>query len=157
MYYSITKNVPTLPKLYNRVEPVTNFIVVVHHTKYFLTQLILSYYYHPQMKLRKGNVFTPVCQSFCSQGRCTPPGTPPPWQTQPHWEDTPLGIHPQANIHPQADTHPRADTPLGRHTTPGQTPLLPRRPLQRTVRILLECILVHRYLHPQVVKSQIAL
>ena len=25
---------------------------------------------HPQTKLRKGNVFTPVCQSFCSQGAC---------------------------------------------------------------------------------------
>ena len=24
--------------------------------------------YHPQMKLRKGNVFTSVCQKFCSQG-----------------------------------------------------------------------------------------
>ena len=22
------------------------------------------------MKLRQGNVFTPVCQSFCSQGAC---------------------------------------------------------------------------------------
>ena len=25
-------------------------------------------YYRPQTKLRKGNVFTPVCQSFCSGG-----------------------------------------------------------------------------------------
>ena len=45
------------------------------------------FFYRPQTKLRKGNVFTPVCQSFCSQGGClcpsacwdTPPGqTPPP-------------------------------------------------------------------------------
>ena len=26
-------------------------------------------FYRPQTKLRKGNVFTPVCQSLCSQGR----------------------------------------------------------------------------------------
>ena len=41
------------------------------------------------MKLRKGNVFTPVCQSFCSQGRgClpqrmlaySPPGRHPPFR-----------------------------------------------------------------------------
>ena len=25
-------------------------------------------FYRPQTKLRKGNVFTPVCQSFCSRG-----------------------------------------------------------------------------------------
>ena len=45
--------------------------------------------------------------------------------------DTPLGRHPPAD-------------PLGRHTLPGQTPPSPRQPLQRTVRILLECILVRR-------------
>ena len=27
---------------------------------------IVGHFYRPQMKLRKGNVFTPVCQSFCS-------------------------------------------------------------------------------------------
>ena len=27
-----------------------------------------SIYYRPQTKLREGNVFTPVCQSFCSRG-----------------------------------------------------------------------------------------
>ena len=47
--------------------------------------------YSPQTKLRKGNIFTSVCQEFCPQGgRCTPSGTPPrrhppflPWQTPP--------------------------------------------------------------------------
>ena len=57
--------------------------------------------YRPQTKLRKGNVFIPVCDSVhgVGGGRCTPPSR--------------------------------------------QTPL-PGRPLQRTVRILLECILVNR-------------
>ena len=41
------------------------------------------YYYRPQTKLRKGNVFTPVCQSFCSQGGSAPghAGIPSPRQT----------------------------------------------------------------------------
>ena len=51
----------------------------------------LLYFYRPQTKLREGNVFTPVCLSFCSQGGClpqcmlgyttttTPRQTPPPW------------------------------------------------------------------------------
>ena len=46
--------------------------------------------YCPQIKLRKGNVFTPVCQSFCSRGGCLPQcmlGYTPP-------ADTPLGRHP---------------------------------------------------------------
>ena len=58
------------------------------------------HFYHPQTKLRKGNVFTSVCQEFCLRGKG---GAPPPW----------------------ADTPPHI-----------------RRPLQWTVRILLECILV---------------
>ena len=126
-------------------------------------------YYRPQTKLRKGNVFTPVCQSFCSQGVCIPActGHTLPGQTLPLGRHPP-GRHPPRQTHSWADTHPPgrhpswADThPLGRCTPPGQTPPLhrhpqadrpgrhppgkhppPRRPLQRTVRILLECILV---------------
>ena len=37
------------------------------------------------MKLRQGNVFTPVCQSFCSQGSMHPPGM-----------NVPRGMHPLA-------------------------------------------------------------
>ena len=60
------------------------------------------------------NVFTPVCDSVCLGSRgCTPPRQTSPGQTLP----------------PLSRTTPRADIP-------------PRRPLQRTVRILLECILV---------------
>ena len=63
---------------------------------------------------------------------------------------------PQADTHPGRNTnhlgkHPPGQTlpPLGRHTPhlgshchPPDRPNTPRRPLQRTVRILLECILV---------------
>ena len=102
------------------------------------------------MKLRQGNVFTPVCQSFHSQGTgCladtslvdpgqTPPVyTPqvdPPRQT-PHvaWTDTPTGW---------ADTPTRwADTPWA-DTPQTDTPTLADGYLQRMVRIQLECILV---------------
>ena len=66
--------------------------------------------YHLQTKLRKGNVFTPVCQSFCSQGGVSASvhagiHTPIPGQTSP-WADT-----------PQADTLP-GKTPPGRHPLP---------------------------------------
>ena len=96
----------------------------------------------------QGNVFTGVCQSFRSQGvgvcipTCIGADTP---QADTPWADTPLGRHPL-----WADT-PWVDTPLGRHPPgrhpmdrhpPGQIPTNPsRRLLQRTVRILLECIL----------------
>ena len=63
------------------------------------------------MKLRKGNVFTPVCDSVHRDEVYIPPDTLPGRH--------PLGRHPprqapsQADIPPQTDT-PQADTPLGR-------------------------------------------
>ena len=90
------------------------------------------------MKLWKGNVFTPVCDSVHGGG-VHPKQTPP--------RQTPLGRH-HPGRHPPPSRHPLCRHPLGRHllrqTPPPpptrQTP--PRRPMQRTVRILLECILV---------------
>ena len=97
--------------------------------------------YRPQTKLQKGNVFTSICQEFCPQWGCvsqhaldrgcvsvhvlrvwqTPPRADTPWQTPP-------GQTPPSRQPPQ-------QTPfLGRHPPS-------RRPLQRTVRILLACIL----------------
>ena len=77
--------------------------------------------YRPQTKLLKGNVFTPVCQSFCSQGgegACPSAcwDTSLPGQT-PLIKHTPLGRH-------LLGRH----TPLGRHPS-GQTP--PSRPASR--------------------------
>ena len=69
--------------------------------------------YHPQMKLREGNVFTPVCDSVHRGMVCIPAGVVSAWGWPP-------------------------GTPG--HPSPGQTP--PRRQLKRAVRILLECILV---------------
>ena len=75
-----------------------------------------QYLYRPQMKLRKGNVFKPVCQSFCSQGEVY---TPHSLGKTPLWADTSLGKPP--------------------------LPTPPRRSLQRTVRILLEYIIVIKH------------
>ena len=68
------------------------------------------------MKLRKGNVFTSVCQEFCSQGGVHlrdkhPSGQTPP-SRHPLWADTLLSRH-----------------PIGRHPPPtGQTHPMGRKP-----------------------------
>ena len=104
----------------------------------FCTTLFRVCNYRPQTMLWKGNVFTPVCQSFCSQGGSAPvhagiPCHPPSPDRHPPQADSPM------QTLPWADT-PWEDIPPGQ-TYPGQTPLS-RRLLLRTVRILLECILV---------------
>ena len=82
----------------------------------------------PANKVCTGYVFTPVCQSFCSQGGMS------------------ASVH--AGIHTPLGRHPRADTlPLGRHPPLGQTPspvqcMLGDTGNKRAVRILLKCILV---------------
>ena len=72
-------------------------------------------HYRSQQKLRKGNVFTSVCQEFCPWGRgggCLPLGlegcTPP--------RETPL------QTDTLGQTPPHADTPLDRHPTLADTP-----------------------------------
>ena len=70
--------------------------------------------------LGQGNVFTPICQSFCSQGECTCART-----------DTIPGRHTPFGKYPPKQT----PLPLGRHP-------FPRRQLKRAIHILLECILV---------------
>ena len=67
-----------------------------------------------------------------------------PWADTPMQTSTPLARHsPWVDTLPGQTPHrqttPRQTSPLARHI-PRQTP--PRRSLQRTVRILLECILV---------------
>ena len=70
-----------------------------------------EYIYHPQTRLWKGNVFTPVCQSFCSQGGVCLSAC---WDTHTHTHThTPPGRHPPGR-HPLG-RQPWADIPLGRH------------------------------------------
>ena len=113
--------------------------------------------------LGQGNVFTPVYQSFCSQGRG---GDVCLWL----WGSLLLsprgvflwvrrGVHP-LDTHPSPQTHtslkPPSWTPTLVTPPPTQTPL-PRRDghLKRAVRILLECILVaHKFHNLQIGKRE---
>ena len=82
----------------------------------------------PATKLRQGNVFTPVCQSFCSQGEgvylwsrggvCHTPGqTPPSGQTPPGQTAPPPGQTPQCML---GYTHTLAQCMLGYTQPPAQ-------------------------------------
>ena len=98
-------------------------------------------FYLAATSLRQGSIFLSVCQEFWPRGgvfvlsACwdTPPGQTSPRADTP-WPDTPMGRHPNGQT-PPGQTPPRADTP-----SPS------RRLLLRTVRILLECILVYKKL-----------
>ena len=86
--------------------------------------------YRPQRSCGQGNIFTPVCHSFCSRGGVCLSAC---WDTH----------HPPQTRDPP--TPPGAETPLGQ--TPPRTETPPGSRLQHTVyeqpvRILLECILV---------------
>ena len=90
----------------------------------------------PTTKLWKGNVFKPVCQSFCSQGgyvcvfQHVLGQTPPladtsladtPWQTNPG-QTSPRGRH-LPGKHPSLGRHPPGQTPpLGRPPTTPPKP-----------------------------------
>ena len=107
-----------------------------------------QHFYRQQTKLRKGNVFTTVCQEFCPRGVYTS-----------LWADTSLARHIPMQTSPWPDT-PGADTSLARHplaiySSLGRHPHSPppaRWLLQQTVRILLECILVFYYFKVVLVK-----
>ena len=85
----------------------------------FLFSKRLRCCYCPQTKLRKGNVFTSVCQEFCPQGGSRP---------------RPRGCLPRGGA-------VQAQGGVSQHAL-RQTPPPSRRLLLQTVCILLECILV---------------
>ena len=58
------------------------------------------FFYLSQTKLRKGNVFTPVCQSFCSQVGVCPSAC---WDTHTHPSRHPPGQTPPGQTHPPTD------------------------------------------------------
>ena len=100
-------------------------------------------HYRPQRSF-EGYVFTCVC---LSTGESTWAGTPLGPDTPPGTRYTPWDqIHPRYQVHPPGTryTPPGPGTPPGQvHTHPGPGTHPPsRRLLLRTVRILLECILV---------------
>ena len=109
-------------------------------------------------QFRQGYIFTGVCDSVHKGVSQHALGQTPPRQTLPPGRhpaaDTPSGRHPLGR-HPPGQTPPRqtppwadtpwADTPLGRHPQPTACTAYPapsQWPLQWTVCILLECVLV---------------
>ena len=91
------------------------------------------------------------------ESRYTPPGryTPPTQAGTPPWQ-----VHPPGRYTPQACTPPRQVHPPGRYTPRQVPPLragtpLSRRLLLRTVRILLECILVRTVHHIKIHRTVI--
>ena len=102
----------------------------IYFLLYSKKQFILKYsihlspfYYRPQRSCGQGNIFTPVCHSFCSRGgglpQCMlgyhhhpPPGSRPPPEQTPPKQTPPLGPDTPRSRHtplppPGADTPPR--------------------------------------------------
>ena len=81
-----------------------------------LTLVELKSFHRPQTNVREGNAFTPVYQSFCSEGSlsqhaivkgCTPLGRHLPGQTPPPPRQTPPGKQPSSPMATEAGgTHP---------------------------------------------------
>ena len=99
----------------------------------FLHIRVVPHFLPIATKLLEGNLFTPVCQSFCSEGGwgvclsvCwdsrppTPPGTDPPGADSPPGADTPStppgADNPHRRRHPREQTPPRSRHPLGADT-----------------------------------------
>ena len=114
---------------------------------------LLVHFFRLQRSCGQGNIFTPVCHSFCSQGGVCISAC---WDTTPPQDQTP---HSPEQTPPRPDPHPRtrpprADPPSTRpprqtppldQTPPDQTPpgsRLQHTVYERPVRILLECILL---------------
>ena len=85
------------------------YVLLIDHRTHSCTW----HFYRPQTKLQKGNVFTPVCQSFCSrEGVCLSAcWDTPPWADSPYGQtpqtDTPCPVH--AGIHPPCPVHSGID------------------------------------------------
>ena len=111
--------------------------LVVHRAHIIGSKSVCSVIFTVRKRsLGQGNVFTPVCQSFCSRGGACPTTC---------WDTYPLGRHPPG-IHPSPllgrPPHP-GRLPLSRADTPR---MLQYTVNKRVVRILLECILVGNFL-----------
>ena len=111
-----------------------------------VTELVVSWTYYRPQRSCEGYVFTGVCVS--TRGEGVPGQVPPPWDqvhpllgpgTPPKIRYTPQTRYtpsPQTRYTPWDQVPPQDQVPPRIRYTPQETPDL------RTVRILLECILV---------------
>ena len=118
---------------------------------------IYVYLFSWNMYYKVMNVMFYTCLSFCSRG-CLPQcmlGYHPPGKHTPRkhtlWEAHPQEAYSHPQKHPPGNTPPESTHPPGKHTPPGKHPPWKHTPWEaapprwlplRTVRILLECILV---------------
>ena len=115
------------PQSYNGCRSVSGALPI-HFSAYIPRK---TNFYYPQTKLREGNVFTPVCQSFCSQGggeSAQPPyadlgiGQTPwmqtPWQTLGGLGRPPLDGEPPGGPHPLSRPHPGCRPPMDETSPP---------------------------------------
>ena len=86
------------------------------------------------------------CLSILWGERCTPPRADTHPHPHPNLPPRQAGRHPTRQTPPR-QAHPPKQTPPSEQTPPsqGRLPPSPRWPLQLTVHILLECILVQSY------------
>ena len=87
------------PQSYNGCRSVSGALPI-HFSAYIPRK---TNFYYPQTKLREGNVFTPVCQSFCSEGGGG--------SAQPPYADLGIGQTP-LDADPLADLGGVGQTPL---------------------------------------------
>ena len=109
--------------LHNRT---TGSLVIFFRLEHSVMYIITA----SKRSLGQGNIFTPVCQSFCSHGEGVPwqvptpgPGTPPGTRYTPLGPDTPPGtryalqdqVHPWDQVHPPGQVHPPRAVHAGRY------------------------------------------
>ena len=76
----------------------------------YLKAIFYQSNYRPQRSCGQGNIFTPVCHSFCSQGGGCLSAC---------WDTTPPAADPHQSRHPPEQTPPQEQTPP---PPPEQTP-----------------------------------
>ena len=110
----------------------------------FIQYIFHNFYYRPQRSC-EGYVFTLVCHSVHRGGVCLSEcwDTTTPREQAPPQEQAPLDQVPPGTRHPPRTRHPPGP---GTPPPPGQ-----RQLLLRTVRILLECILVQNKFVPYLI------
>ena len=103
-------------------------MILLDYTRLVCFRCLSTYHnYRPQRSCGQGNIFTPVCHSFCSQGglpQCMlgyHHHHPPPDQTSP-WDETPRDQTPPQTRHAPPYQIPPWDQPPRTRHPPGTRP-----------------------------------
>ena len=93
-------------------------MILLDYTRLVCFRCLSTYHnYRPQRSCGQGNIFTPVCHSFCSQGGL------PQCMLGYHHHPPPPGSRPPPEMRPPGTRHPpRPDMPLLTRHPPGTSP-----------------------------------